>query len=380
MSTRGSFRMPGRLAGSWRLSGPSPDVFPDLGALARVVGERPLVTADPGIVAAGIAGRTMDALRETGRNPRLFSDFGENPTESQVAAGAEAARSSDADCLIGVGGGSSLDMAKGIGFLLAGAGRMEDYRGYGRCEKPLPPLYGVPTTAGTGSEAQSYALISRDSDHAKLACGSEDAMFRAIVLDPETLRSAPAPVIAAAGFDAVAHAVETAVTKSRSPASFALSVAAFAHLARSFRGLVAGSASPEQRRDMQLGAFLAGAAIERSMLGAAHATANPLTRRYGVVHGRALAITLPRVIRWNAADGYADLLQAAGIEPGEAPAERLAELLEEWITAAGLPRHLERGGDELEDLAEEAAGEWTGQHNPLPFTREAALDIYRACA
>ncbi len=368
-------RRPGATAGSWRLDDPSPDVLPDLRALAERTGARPLVAADPGVVRAGIASRVEEALREAGREPRVFSDFGANPTESQVAAGAAFAKETGADCLVGCGGGSSLDMAKGIGFLLAGGGRMEDYRGHGRRRCPLPPLFGVPTTAGTGSEAQSYALISRDRDHAKLACGAPDAMFRAVVLDPELTRSAPEAVARAAGFDAVAHAVETAVTKTRTPESLALSRAAFALLARAFPG-----GAPA---DMQLGAFLAGAAIERSMLGAGHAAANPLTRRYGVPHGEALAITLPRVVRWNgpdAEDGYRALLEAAGIEPGPNPAATLADLLEDWIETAGLPPRLDHGLGELPDLAAEAAREWTGRHNPRAFAAEDALHIYRACA
>ncbi len=380
----GSFpRLPGRLPGSWRLAGGSPDVFPGIAPLADAIGERPLLAADPGIVATGISDRVMDRLREAGRRPEIFSAFGENPSESQVAAGAAFARKVGADCLVGTGGGSSLDMAKGIGFVLAGGGRMEEYRGYGRCPGSLPPLFGVPTTAGTGSEAQSYALISRDGDHAKLACGASDAMFRAVALDPDLIASAPPAVTAAAGFDAVTHAIETAVTRSATPETLGLSQAAFARLARAFPRLVAGTAEPEDRADMQLGAFLAGAAIERSMLGAAHATANPLTRRYGIVHGRALAITLPRVIRWNGrhgAGGYRALLEAAGMEPGRFPSERLADLVDDWITAADLPERLDDGLDDLPDLAQEAAAEWTGRHNPRTLETEDALRIYLACA
>ena len=314
----------------------------------------------------------------------VFSDFGENPTESDVARAAEAAGAMDADSLVGVGGGSSLDVAKGAGFLLAGGGRMEDYRGYDRCPHPLPPLVGVPTTAGTGSEAQSYALISRDRDHRKLACGAPSAMFRGVILDPTLLPSAPAEVIAAAGFDSIAHAVETAVTSGRTDESVTLSHRAFALLSRAFPLVTAGGATAAAWEDMQLGAFLAGAAIERSMLGAAHACANPLTRRFDVAHGRALAITLPRVVRWNAPsakEAYSDLLRAARIRPGANPAETLASLLEDWIAGAGLPPDLaaERVDlDALPSLAEEAAQEWTGRFNPRAFDAAGARAVYRS--
>ena len=386
---------PGRISEAWRLpSGPSPlvrsgpDSLAGFGELARDLGFcRILVVSDPGIVAAGITERALRSVEEAGITAELFSDFGENPTESDVARGAEAARRMNADALAGIGGGSSLDVSKGVGFLLAGGGRMEDYRGYGKCPRPLPPLLGVPTTAGTGSEAQSYALISRDGDHQKLACGAPSAMFRAVVLDPTLLPSAPREVIAATGFDAIAHAVETAVTSGRTEESTDLSHRAFALLSRAFPRLVGGGGGDGPAwADMQQGAFLAGAAIERSMLGAAHACANPLTRRFDVAHGRALAITLPRVVRWNAPaskGAYADLLLAAEIPAGDRPAETLAGLLEDWIALAGLPRDLKEERVRTEDLsllADEASAEWTGRFNPRPFDAAGALAVYRSSA
>ena len=378
--------------GTWRLpSGPSPLVrsgsgaLTALGAIARERGaRRALITSDPGIAAAGITGRARESLERAGVLVEVFSDFGENPTESNVGRAAGAAGALRADTLVGVGGGSSLDVAKGAGFLLAGGGRMEDYRGYDKCPHPLPPLIGVPTTAGTGSEAQSYALISRDRDHRKLACGAPSAMFRDVILDPALLPSAPAEVIAATGFDSIAHAVETAVTSGRTDASLVLSHRAFAVLSRAFPLVTAGNATIAAWEDMQLGAFLAGAAIERSMLGAAHACANPLTRRFDVAHGRALAITLPRVVRWNAAsarEAYRDLLRAAGIPPGDDPADTLAGRLDAWVAMAGLPQDLAGESLHVRDLpalAEEASAEWTGRFNPRPFDAAGALAVYRS--
>ena len=413
--------LPGPFPGAWRLAdGPSPAVFSGPGALdslGEVAGRcgfsRPLVTSDSGIAEAGILDRALRSLAEAGLRAAAFTDFGENPSESEVERGREAAIRSGADSLIGLGGGSSLDVAKGVGFLLAGGGRMEDYRGYDRVGKPLPPMIGAPTTAGTGSEAQSYALISRDRDHRKLACGAPSALFRAVVHDPTLLPSAPLEVRAAAGFDALAHAVETAVSTGRTEASAVLSRSAFALLISSFPEVVrAGGAenglppdTAAEREDdespwarMQRGAFFAGAAIERSMLGAAHALANPLTRQYGLSHGRALARTLPAVVRWNAevdeADAaYAGLLAAGrtasnGRGPGEVPngsthegaGGALAAWIEESAAAGGL---LEGDGDRfsgtaLAVLAAEAAEEWTGRFNPRPFAEEGALTLYRA--
>ncbi len=375
----------------------APGAISRVGRLAAALGlRRVLVTSDRGIVAAGLTRRALESLEAAGVEAAPFSDFAANPTESDAARGAERARGLSVDGLVAVGGGSSMDMAKAIGFLLAGGGRVSDYRGFDRCPAPLPPLVGVPTTAGTGSEAQSYALISRDEDHQKCACGAPSAMFRAVVLDPSLLPSAPPDVKAATGFDALAHSIESAVSTRATPDSRRLSHEAFRRIARSWPRLLprrsgGGDARGSEDRarlweDMQLGAFFAGAAIERSMLGAAHALANPLTRRFGTPHGEALSVTLPAVIEWNAPEasvGYRDLLEKAGLVPGRRPAETLAGLVRDWISAAGLPPRLHAiraPRQAIRGLAEEAAREWTGTFNPRPFDLGSAEEIYRTCA
>src|SRR5262245_14037998 len=138
-----------------------PGSLGQLPELARELGfRRCLLVADPGLVAAGHAGRALGLLGGAGIETAPFHGFGEDPDGAVVQAGAELARGFRADSIVGLGGGSSMDCAKGIGFLLAGASSLADCAGYGRAPRPLPPMIGVPTTAGSGSEAQSYALIS----------------------------------------------------------------------------------------------------------------------------------------------------------------------------------------------------------------------------
>ena len=161
-------------------------------------------------------------------------------------------------------------------------------------------MIGIPTTAGTGSEAQSYAVISDAATHMKMACGDPSAAVRVAVLDPELTLTAPRHVTAMAGFDAIAHAVETAVTIRRTPLSDTFSHRAWQLLSEAFERVLLHPADIEARSAMQLGAHFAGMAIEQSMLGAAHACANPLTARYNLTHGLTLAILLPHVVRWNA--------------------------------------------------------------------------------
>ena len=279
-----------------------------------------------------------------------------------------------------------MDCAKAINFLLSRGGRMEDWEGDGD-RGPMLPSIGVPTTAGTGSEAQRFALIARDSDHRKMACGDPGARFRAVILDPELPLSAPPRAAAAAAIDAVAHAVESFVAVNANPASRLYAREAARLLFSAFEGWVAGPASGTGADEMLLGAHWAGASIEHSMLGAAHACANPLTRGCGVAHGVAVGLMLPHVIRFNGTAAgalYCELLEAAGMSPAErtggGAAGALAARVEELLDAAGLPRRLRAPGvpeDGLETLAVEAADQKTARFNPRPVGPAECEELYR---
>ena len=348
------------------------------------LGTRALVVTDPGVAAAGHADAGADALRAAGLEVAVFDAVHPNPTTSDVAAAVAAARDHAADLLVGLGGGSSMDVAKGANFLLAGGGRMGDYQGVGKGRGRFLPSLGVPTTAGTGSEAQSFALIADDETHVKMACGDGRAAFAAAVLDPDVIATVPPPVAAPVAVDAVSHAVETAVCRVRGPLSGMFARQAFALLAPAVRPYLGGDADDAVRSDMLLGAHLAGAAIEQSMLGAAHALANPLTARFGVTHGAAVGRMLPHVVRFNAEDPaaravYEDLAAAGGLDP---TAEALAEFLSSLLPHAGVAAGLEQTGAtaaDLSDLAKMAAEQWTAGFNPRPVTPADLEGLYR-CA
>src|SRR5215831_3542491 len=144
---------------------------------------RALIVADPGIVAAGFVSRAARALDASAVTSCVFQDFGPNPDTNMVEAGRVFAAAERVDGIVGLGGGSSLDCAKGINFVLTNGGSMRDYRGHGKAPKPMLRSIGVPTTAGTGSESQSFAIISDADTHAKMACGDEKAAFRVVILD-----------------------------------------------------------------------------------------------------------------------------------------------------------------------------------------------------
>ena len=141
----------------------------------------------------------------------------ENPSTDDIAAGVEVARQFQPDLLVGLGGGSSMDCAKGINFLYTNGGQMKDYWGVGKAQQPMLPMIAVPTTAGTGSEAQSFALISDAQTHVKMACGDKKAACRVAILDPRLTLTQPPRVTALTGIDALAHALETLVTNKWTP-------------------------------------------------------------------------------------------------------------------------------------------------------------------
>jgi alcohol dehydrogenase len=366
------------------------DACDQVGDRVRELGiHRVLLVTDPGIVSAGHAARVRGALEAVGVEVGEFNEVRENPDTDDVDSCLAVAREFRPEAFVGLGGGSSLDTAKGCNFLLSNGGRMEDYWGREKARRPMLPLLAIPTTAGTGSECQRFALISKEETHQKMACGDAKVLARLAILDPGLTLTQPASVTACTGMDAFAHAIECAVTSIATPSSLALAREAFRWLDAYFLRVLEEPTDLAARSAMQWGAALGGAAIEHSMLGAAHSAANPLTAHYGVTHGQAVGLALPWVIRWNAADpsvarGYQALVQKtdppiAEIDAASA-AEWLAGRIEGLLQSAGLASPLRDFGvqeDRMEQLAVEAAAQWTAQFNPRPVAAGDFMQLYR---
>jgi alcohol dehydrogenase len=355
------------------------DTLEQVGVLARDLGgKQALLVTDPGIAAAGHPARAASSLEAVGLHVAIYDEVRENPSTTDVDRCAAMARECGADLLIGLGGGSSMDTAKGCNFILTNGGRMQDYWGIGKASKPMLPLIAIPTTAGTGSECQSFALISDEETHQKMACGDPKAAARVAILDPLLTVSQPPRVTACTGIDALAHALETAVTKKRSPLSAMFSREAFRLCFAGLERVLRCADDVEARGLMLLGAALAGTAIENSMLGAAHAAANPLTAKFGLVHGQAVGVMLPAVIAFNAAD---EVVKALYLEhaavAGMSSIEELIARVEELLSLAGMRDSLNFNGalaPALPELAASAAKQWTASFNPRPI---AAPDFER---
>jgi alcohol dehydrogenase len=349
-----------------------------------------LVVTDPGIVTAGHAQHVERSLQAAGLGVVIYDRARENPTTRDVDQCVAVAKRAGIDTFVGLGGGSSMDTAKGCNFILTNGGQMKDYWGVGKAAKPMLPLIAIPTTAGTGSECQSAALIADEQTHQKMACLDPKVAARIAILDPALTVSQPPRVTACTGIDAIAHAVETAATKKRNALSRMYSHEAFKLTVTSFERVLSHPLDLDARGRMLLGAAFAGMAIENSMLGAAHSAANPLTAHFNVIHGQAVGMMLPHVVRFNSADpvalrAYAELASApeiACVSDGlESARDALVARLETLLNKAGMPRSLADCGvprSMIPTLAHEAAQQWTAAFNPRKAGTEDFARLYEA--
>jgi alcohol dehydrogenase len=337
---------------------------------------------DSGLRSAGHPQRAVALLEGSGHKVAVFDSTEENPDSLHVEKARDFISTVRPEVIVALGGGSSMDIAKAANLIHSCGGRVGDFHGYGKATGPLLPMVGIPTTTGTGSEAQSYAVIVDRQTHLKMACGNQGMLFGTVILDPELALSQPRSVAAVTALDAISHSLEAAVTTARNPLSLSYAREAWRLLSANFDRLLARTADVATMGAMQWGAFLAGAAIEQSMLGACHAMANPLTAHYGLTHGVAIGLMLPTVIRHNsrvAAADYEHLAREAGLR--QASAEGLARQVEEWRAAAGMPSSLGACGVRdgiLPILAEEASQQWTGRFNPEPLNDADFLKLYRS--
>ncbi len=347
--------------------------FTRLGEVARELGgTKCLLVADRGLVDCGYAQEAARSLKARRMEVFGFHDFTTAPTVATIQAGADSAAPHNINLIVGLGGGSSLDCAKAINFVVSNGGNIRDYWGYGKAAKQMLPMIAIPTTAGTGSEAQSTAIVSDSESHVKMACGDHKAAFRVAILDPKLTTTQPHALTAATGYDAISHAVETLVSTRRTALSECFSRSAWRLLNRNFERVLKEPNDLEARGAMLIGAHFGGLAIENSNLGAAHACAFPLTTHYKIPHGAAIALVLSHVVRWNGVDDLYDELGAGDLS------RRLRELAE----ISGLPVFLQDAKvpeEALPRLAEEAATQWPGRFSPRPFDAAAALEVYR-CA
>jgi alcohol dehydrogenase len=353
-----------------------PGKLATLGQEAASLGaKKVLIVTDPGLARTGFVAGARESLIGAGIDVAIYDRVRENPTTEDVDACVAVAKAEGIDLIVGLGGGSSLDTAKGCNFIVSNGGRMQDYWGVGKASQPMLPFIAVPTTSGTGSECQSFALIADAETHAKMACGDPKAAAAVAILDPALTLTMPVAVTAHTGIDAIAHALETAVCNKRNEISSAYARAGWQLLDEGIARVLAEPGDLEARARMQLGAAFAGTAIENSMLGIAHSCANPLTAHFGTVHGQAVGTMLPHVIAFNRAGSDAAAIYDS-LHDGD-----LAAKVREHLAVCRMDLRLrDLGVDEamIPQLAEEAAAQWTARFNPVAVDAAMLEGVYRA--
>ena len=349
----------------------------------------PLLVTDPGLVQIGLVAPVMEALTASGQAPVLFDQVREDPPEATVLAAAELARVREVDGVIGLGGGSSMDVAKVVAVLLGGEQALTELYGVGMVTGGRLPLMLVPTTAGTGSEVTPVAVITT-GETTKAGVSSPVLLPDVAVLDAGLTLGLPPVITAMTGVDAMVHAIEAYTSRhQKNLLSDNLARQALVMLARNIRTVVHDGGNSEAREAMLLGACLAGQAFANAPVAAVHALAYPLGGHYHIPHGLSNSLVLPSVLDFNAEAAmplYAELAELVIGESVagsiEARAQALIAALVQLISDVGLPATLSEAGvpeTDLEMLAEDAMlQQRLLVNNPRDVGYEDALAIYRA--
>ena len=348
--------------------------------------QRVFVITDPGIRAAGILQSVLNLLTAAGVNCEVYDEVKPDSGSRLIAEAASHARKCKSEVVIGIGGGSSLDTAKAVATLLTNPGTILDYTGLHRVKHRLPPLIAIPTTAGTGSEVSLWSVFTNDGTGLKVAVGSVYVYPTIALCDPELTLNLPPMITAATGMDALAHGIECYTNKACQPISAALALNAIELIGRHLRKAVQNGSNRDSRYAMLLASTMAGIAMNPTRLGLAHALAMPLgSWDLRVPHGIAIAVTLPRVMKFNceaAPDRFADIAQALGepvhqLSPPEA-AQRAVEAVDRLATDIQIPKGLREYGvrpDHVPQVVDEAMKSGNVAVNPRVTSSEQLTTI-----
>ena len=348
--------------------------------------KKAFVCSDPDLIKFGVTKKVIDVLEGAGLDYEIYSNIKPNPTIENVQTGVEAFKKSGADYLIAIGGGSSMDTAKGIGIVIANP-EFEDIRsleGVAPTKNKSVPIFAVPTTAGTAAEVTINYVITDVEKNRKMVCVDPKDIPVVAFVDPEMMSSMPKGLTAATGMDALTHAIEGYITAGAWELSDMFHLKAIEIISRSLRNAVANT--PEGRADMALGQYVAGMGFSNVGLGIVHSMAHPLGALYDTPHGVANAIILPTVMEYNApatGEKYREIARAMGVQGVDSMTQEeyrkaAIDAVRKLSEDVGIPADLKAivKAEDVDFLAQSAMDDACRPGNPKDPTFEDIKNLY----
>ena len=360
------------------------------GVVARLGFKKALVVTDKGLMKFGVAKMVLDVMDEAGIQYEIFDDVKPNPTVTNVKNGIDACKKAEADFIVAIGGGSSMDTAKGIGIVVRNPefSDIVSLEGVADTKKKSLPIIALPTTAGTAAETTINYVIIDESRQAKMVCVDPNDIPCVAIIDAELMYSLPKSLTAATGMDAMTHAIEGLITKAAWELSDMFEIKAIEMIYRYLPLAVDEPTNPKGRDGMAVAQYVAGMAFSNVGLGVDHGMAHPLSALFDVPHGVACAMLLPTVMRFNAPaalEKYVEIAKAVGVyREGmslEEAADAACRAIEDLSARVGTNKRLSDLGiteADIPALADQAIADVCTPGNPRPVTRDDIVSLYRA--
>lgn len=349
---------------------------------ARLGATKVFLVSDEGVKDAGWVDRALPYFEQIGLKYFVWTEVTPNPRDYEVETAAKAYIAEDCDAVVGLGGGSPLDLAKAVAILVSNGGCIKDYEGVNKIFNPLPPMVAAASTAGSGSEVSQFSVIVDTANKSKMTIISKSLIPDIAIVDPELLSTKDAKLTAATGMDALTHAIEAYVSLASTPMTEVFAINSIKLIAQNLRHSVASQTNKKAKQAMAMASTQAGLAFSNAILGMVHAVTHQLGGLLDMAHGEANAILLPYVMEYNflsSVNKFADIARAFGIcDNGLSDiclAKTSISLVREMAEDIGIPSKLSEAGIK-EELLEEVSIKATKDANIITNPRDAsAQDI-----
>lgn len=359
------------------------------GVVARLGYKKALVVTDKGLMKFGVAKMVLDVLDEAAIPYEIYDEVKPNPTVTNVKMGVEACKKAEADFIIAIGGGSSMDTAKGIGIICNNPEFSDviSLEGVADTKKKTVPIIALPTTAGTAAETTINYVIIDEEKQKKMVCVDPNDIPAVAIIDAELMYSLPKSLTAATGMDAMTHAIEGLITKGAWELSDMFEIKAIEMIHKYLPIAVNEPTNPVGRDGMAVAQYVAGMAFSNVGLGVDHGMAHPLSALHDIPHGVACAMLLPTVMKFNAPAAlpkYVDIAKALGVYKDGMTQQEAADAacaeIDNLSRLVGIPTHLSELGiteKDIDALADQAIIDVCTPGNPREVTRDDIVALYK---